>query len=190
MEARNGDSTCILCGNEVTDSISLIERWENIKRKSQLWIGLDKFGNIHSSVDWEHGPSGHCVHESCKMTLCNATKLEQAKKRQKKRELEQSHSHDKASSVSGHCSQAVPAAKRLRSSLGAIHDKRKCVWCCKPESTKHPESKLYLISYDHTWAAFKLHTVTLEDQTMRDRINCLIDSVANDPYALEITNAG
>ena len=67
MEARNGDSTCILCGNvcnEATDSISSIERWENIKRKSQLWIGLDKFGNIHSSVDWEHGPAGHCVHES------------------------------------------------------------------------------------------------------------------------------
>ena len=131
---------------------------------------MDKFGNIHSSVDWEHGPAGHCVHESCRMTLCNATKLEQAKKRQKKRELEQSRSHDKASSVSGHCSQAVaPAAKRLRSSLGPIHDKI-----------------LYLISYDDTWAAFKLHTMTLEDQTMRDRINCLIDSAADDPYALEI----
>ena len=28
--------------------------------------------------------------------------------------------------------------------------------------------------------------MTLEDQTMRDRINCLIDSAADDPYALEI----
>ena len=57
---------------------------------------------------------------SHRMTLCNATKLEQAKKRQKKREIEQSYSHDKASSVSGHCSQAVaPAAKRLRSSQEA-----------------------------------------------------------------------
>ncbi len=190
METREGDSTCILCGNgnvsnEATHSISTIERWDNIKRKSQLWIGLDKFGSIHSNVDWEHGPAGHWAHESCRMTLCNATKLEQAKKRQRKRELERSH--EKASSVSGCSSQAVaPAAKRLRSSLGPIHDKGKCVWCCKPESPKHPETKLYLISYDHTWATFKLHTVTLQDQAMRDRINCLIESAADDPYALEI----
>lgn len=38
----------------------------------------------------------------------------------------------------------------------------------------------------HAWAAFKLHTVTLEDQSMRNRINCLIDSAADDQYALEI----
>ena len=80
----------------------------------------------------------------------------------------------------------APAAKRLRSSLGLIHDKNKCVWCCKPESEKHPESKLLLISYDHAWAAFKSHTVALEDHKMRDRINCLIDSAADQPYALEI----
>jgi len=44
-----------------------------------------------------------------------------------------------------------------------------------------------LISYDHAWAAFKSHTVALEDQTMQDKIiNCLIDSAADQPYALEI----
>ena len=71
------------------------------------------------------------------------------------------------------------SAKRLRSDLGQIHDKTKCVWCCKPESTKHPETKLVLISYDHAWAAFQSHTVALEDQVMRDRINCLIDYAAD-----------
>ena len=40
-----------------------------------------------------------------------------------------------------------------------------------------PESKLLLISYDRAWAAFKSHTVALEDQKMRDRINCLIDAL-------------
>ena len=50
----------------------------------------------------------------------NTKKLEQAQKRQKKREVD-------------------PAAKRLRSSLGQIHDKNKCVSCCKPESAKHFE---------------------------------------------------
>lgn len=85
------------------------------------------------------------------------------------------------------CSPTVtPAAKRLRSSLGLMHDKAKCVWCCKTESARHPESKLVLISYNHAWAAFKSHTVALEDQRMRDRINCLIDSEADQPYVLEI----
>ena len=83
-------------------------------------------------------------------------------------------------------SQDAPAAKRLRSSMGLIHDKMKCVWCCKTESVKHPESKLILLSYDHAWAAFKRHTVALGYQTMRDRINFIIDSAADQPYALEI----
>ena len=30
------------------------------------------------------------------------------------------------------------------------------------------------------------HTVALEDQRMRDRITCLIDCAADQPYALEI----
>ena len=43
-----------------------------------------------------------------------------------------------------------------------------------------------LLSYDHAWAAFKRHTLVLEDQSMRERINCLIDYAAVDPYAIEI----
>ena len=74
----------------------------------------------------------------------------------------------------------------MRSSLGVVHNKNLCVWCCKGESSKHKETKLYLISYDHAWAAFKRHTVMLDDTEMRDRINCIIDNAADDPYALEI----
>ena len=124
-----------------------------------------------------------CVHKTCSLTLWNSKKLEQAKKRQQKRECQ-----SRSSSVSDICSPAPPPAKRLRSSLGQTHDKTKCVWCCKAESAKHPETKLLLISYDHAWAAFKshVHTVALEDQKMRDRINCLIDSAGDQPYALEI----
>ncbi len=81
----------------------------------------------------------------------------------------------------------APPAKRLRSSVeGLIYDKAKCVWCCKPESDKHPETKLLLISYDHAWEAFQSHTVILEDQIMRDRINTLIEFADDDPYAFEI----
>ena len=60
------------------------------------------------------------------------------------------------------------------------------VWCCKTKIRKHPESKLSLMSYDYAWAAFKSHTVVLKNQSMQDRINCLIEHVANDPCAIEI----
>ena len=179
---------CMLqCGepcNPATDAIGSIERWESIRQKALLWKGLDKFGSVHECVDWVKGPVGHFIHDSCRLTFSNTKKLEQAQKRQKKREVEEYQSQ--SSSIAEISSQdEAPAAKRLRPSLGLIHDKNKCVWCCKSESAKHPESKLLLISYDHAWAAFKSHTVALEDLTMCDRINCLIDSAADQPYALE-----
>ena len=134
-------------------------RGGSIRQKSLLWKGLDKFGSVHECVDWVKGPVGHFIHDSCILTLSNTKKLEQAQKRQKKREVDECLSQ--SSSVAEISSQdKAPAAKRLRSSLGVIHDKNKCVWCCKPESAKHPESKLLLISYDHAWAAFKRHLKT------------------------------
>ena len=136
-------------------------------------------------MDWVKGPVGQYVINTCMLTFSNTMKLEQAKKRQKKREADVSQSH--SSSVSEVCSPAVaPLAKRLRSSLGMIHNKTKCVRCCKTQSPRHAESKQLLILYDHAWAAFKSHTVALKDQEMRDRINCLIDFAGNEPYALEI----
>ena len=45
---------------------------------------------------------------------------------------------------------------------------------------------MLLLSYDYAWAAFKSHRVILNDKDMRDRINCLIDFAADDPFAVEI----
>ena len=79
--------SCVLqCGrrcNEATDSISSIERWENIKEKALLWSGLDKFGNVYATVNWEKGPVGQYAHNTCRLTLWNSKKLEQAKERRK-----------------------------------------------------------------------------------------------------------
>ncbi|KAK7057019.1 hypothetical protein SK128_007244, partial [Halocaridina rubra] len=53
---------CVLqCGrpcDEVTDSITSTEKWENLKTKAQLWIGLGKFGNMYRTVDWDKGSVG------------------------------------------------------------------------------------------------------------------------------------
>jgi len=181
---------CLLqCGvpcNEANDAIVNVESWENLKKKALLWSGLDKFGDVYATVDWNNGPGRQCVHKACKLTLWNTRKLEQAKARQTKLEVEVCPVQSSSMSVA-FLPAADPPAKRLRSSVeGLIHEKTKCVWCCKPESPKNRETKLSLISYDYAWAAFKSHTVALDDKEMRDRIDSLIDYAADDPYAVEI----
>ena len=96
-------------------------------RGALLWKGLEVFMNVYN---------GSCMIPASRLMFSNTKKLEQAQKRQKKREVDQCQSQ--SSSIAEVSSQdEAPAAKRLRSSLGRIHDKNKCVWCCKPESAKH-----------------------------------------------------
>ena len=141
-------ATCILqCGrsrDEVTDSITSAEKWENLKRKALLLKGLDKFGDVYERVDWDKGSVGQFVHDTCRLTLSSARKLVQAINRERKRESDESQSSFSSKSYDSF-TDASSSCKRLRSSLGPIHDKTKCAWCCKPESPKHPESKLILI---------------------------------------------
>ncbi len=136
-------------------------------------------------VIWDNGPSGQCVHDSCRLTLSSYNILDQAKQRQKRIVANTSLSMTPSTSYSDLSVEAL-SYKRLWSSLGVIHDKTKCLWCCKGESKKHPETRLILLSYDYAWAAFKSHTVAVEDQVMGDQINCMIDSAVEQPSAIEI----
>ena len=115
-----------------------------ISREKLLSKGLDKFGDVYERVDWDKGSVGQFVHDTCRLTLSSARKLEQAINRQRKRESDESQSSFSSKSYDLF-TDASSSYKRLRSRLGPIHDKTKCAWCCKPESPKHPESKLILI---------------------------------------------
>ncbi|KAI4796901.1 hypothetical protein KUCAC02_026681, partial [Chaenocephalus aceratus] len=55
------------CGrvcSKATDAITSIEKWDTLKNNTELWSGLDKFGDVHTSIDWDTGPVGHCVHDT------------------------------------------------------------------------------------------------------------------------------
>ena len=120
---------CSGLSDEATDSITSTERWENLI-KALLWSGLDMFGDVPATVEWDKSPIGQCVHDACRLNLCNTKKLEHINKSKKKREVDECLSQ--SSSMSDTCSPATaPAAKRLRSSLGLIYDKTECVWCCQ-----------------------------------------------------------
>ena len=101
-----------------------------------LWKNLDNFWNCHEIVDWDKGPAGHYnyVPDVCSVTLCNARKLEQAKKRWKKRTFDSNQSQSSVGRSDNYSISADPSSRRVRSSLGQIHDKTRCVSCCKLES--------------------------------------------------------
>ena len=65
-------------------------------------------------------------------------------------------------------------------------DKDLCVWCMKPEDERHLErtGRWFLLSYTLAWNVFRCHTVVLQDDAMRNRIKCLIDSIT-DPFSTE-----
>lgn len=51
-------SQCVLqCGELIDDRNDCFkisqERWDKLKSQSQSWRGLDKFGDVYDTVDWE-----------------------------------------------------------------------------------------------------------------------------------------
>ena len=131
------------------------------------------------TVDWENGPKGHFMHSSCYINMCSSKHLMQAQKRKQK-----SANQDEQPPTS------EPAIKKLRSSMGVLHDKSLCVWCMKGAARfgSRENSKLLLLATQDAWNKFKVHTVLIPDDTIRDRLNTLIASIPDSQtaFGLEI----
>ena len=177
----SGEYECILrCGQPCTKSDSLDntedQKWNSIREKTLRWKGLDRFqcGNI----DWAEGPKGHYMHQTCYTTLSNKRCLSQAEKRKQKLQVDLERDNQ---SVQGDPSPSasLSSPKRLRSSIGIVHDKNLCVWCNKgPQRSSHRDWKqLLLLSTKDAWIKFKLHTVHLNDLVLRSRLNTLLASI-------------
>jgi len=162
------------------------EKCESIREKSLQWKELDKFQHIHENVDWEKGPKGHHMHSTCYASLSSKRKLSQAEKRKHKSEerLERDEASDQQDP-----SPEASAPKRLRSSMGVLHDKTLCVWCMKGAyKSSDRDKQILLLSTVDAWTKFKLHTVRLEDEVMRLRLDTLIASIPDSQtaFGLEI----
>ena len=77
-----------------------------------------------------------------------------------------------------------PAPKCLRSSTGIVHDNNLCV-CLKMKGTLNELVGGFSFLTPRLGMFFRSLTVVLQDGAMRDRINCLIDSIS-DPFSTEI----
>jgi hypothetical protein len=62
--------SCLLQCQKPCDASNAIdnlrkEAWEKLKLKAFNWKGLDMFGNVYDTVNWQQGPSGKHVHGNC-----------------------------------------------------------------------------------------------------------------------------
>lgn len=174
---------CILhCGQPCTQADSLDniteQKWQSIRDKSLRWKGLDRFQNACENVDWGKGPKGHFMHNACYTTFSSKRSLSQAENR--KRKLQKDLERDSQPGQEDPSQAATPfSPKKLRSSVGVVHDKNLCVWCNRgPHKSSHRDwGQLLLLSTKDAWTKFKLHTVHLDDPVLRSKLNTLIASV-------------
>ena len=144
------------------------------------WQGLDRYGNLNESVDWE---GDFTFHKLCKPKFMDDKRLAQALLRKEKEAANES---------------AIPTAVELpaelqekrstRSSTGTVHDKNLCIWCMRGADTRYPDRKdavLNVNEEDERWAKIKASVRDLKDVDMQVRLKKLVTSTT-DPFADEI----
>ena len=60
------------------------EVWANLKSLSLHGHGLDRFGTVYETVNWDGGPKIFCFHQVCKITLFSKRHVHLAKTRRNK----------------------------------------------------------------------------------------------------------
>ena len=189
---------CVLqCGERCNSAETIsADIWAQLQTKTKEWKGLDRFGSVFESTQWERGAKDFFVHKSCYISISSKRKLGQAMKRKEKGydEKEMNSSCAQQDDTVEVEKEAQPSSpKRLRSSIGGpLHEKDKCVWCMKGADTKHPDrktgTKLLRISTLSGWREFKRHTVNIKDELLRVRLSKLVESISalSDVFATDV----
>ena len=99
-----------------------LDKWSKIQTNAKEWKGLDKFGAVWDTTNWEDGQQGRFMHNSCYITLCSSKKREQAiirdaKAREAAKKILKSTSQ---SPVYSDLHPTSPLQKRARLSTGFI----------------------------------------------------------------------
>jgi len=83
---REPDEHCILCGLPCDEdrSNATPEVWANLKSLVLQWHGLDWFGTVYWTVNWDGGPKNVFFHQVCKTTLFSKRDVQLAKTRRDK----------------------------------------------------------------------------------------------------------
>ena len=106
------------------DKITL-KKWKNIEGQSKKWTGLDILESVFTTADWNLGPTGLSMHDSCYIKLCSPRKLTQAEKR-KQKQLQHIVSEDESgfksnTAVTDNSFSSLPNERTH--TVGIVHDK-------------------------------------------------------------------
>ena len=61
------------------------EKWKQMETKIKEWKGMEKFGNVSESTDWENGVEGLHVYKWCCIRLSSKRSLQHLWKRTEKK---------------------------------------------------------------------------------------------------------
>ena len=118
-------NNCFLCHRDCV----LCERkitetvFNNIKENSEKWKGVGMFAHVYDGTTWDTNIELY-VHNNCMIERIPSTPTG----------IDEQHTQD----------------KQWRRSSGPIHQPKLCIWCLKPEDTRHKDrtnSKLHLIDH-------------------------------------------
>ena len=167
---------CILCNEPCIEKEKFIheEKWKSFRSLAEKWKGLEKFGGVLTSVDWESGPHGNMWHKNCQLHFTGARKLEQALSKRKAL-AEEAEEEEK---TSGPKKEERPST---RSKTGVIQDPDLCIWCMKATNGKHSEryGKSHSVRDEKAWAKIGASIPYISESNMRERLQILIDSTPN-----------
>lgn len=81
---------CIACGENCSLKETIgKEKWDALRTKSEKWDGLDKYGDLCKSTDWDAGPANKYIHISCYTSISSPRTLKQAVNRKEKQQKAQ-----------------------------------------------------------------------------------------------------
>ena len=143
------EETCMLCSEDCLEQCTLKDKgWESLQKKSELWVGLDTFGKVAETVNWNASPCSYFMHTQCKIKLYNSRALDQAKKRKEKLESATHGSEENDEKDQVQLKDDNSTRSTRKSFDGITHSKYLCIWCMKSEDKRHKNrkcSKLHLI---------------------------------------------
>ena len=176
---------CIVCKASCSEEKKNLQAWKNIEVLAKKWENLKPYEALHSTVDWESGPSGKYIHKLCRLQLSSSAVYENARKRRCE-EVTQSVTEEDIPSAD--LAQPVLRRRRKDNEVIPIHSSELCIFCCQPEDKRHPgrqNSKLFRIEQRSSWNQFKSCTPFVKDAATRDRILAFIRE-CNDPFARDV----
>ena len=171
------EESCIFCHKDCDEKQKevSVEKWEEFHSLAKQWCGLDKFGDVLTTVDWVSGHRGKYWHKSCQLIFTGSRKLKQAIAR---KNSEKENVPKEESLTATNNQDERPAT---RGKTGTIHNPDVCIWCTKSIFGKNSERYCpsRQLVHQRTWSRIGASIAYIEDAALRERLQILVDSTTD-----------